>query len=225
MNPVHFANAVQTSFVFRFLGVPVAVSLWLILLGVIITLDASIYIKKMMPNPYSCGRFTYFCAGVIAAIGTIISIVFHELGHGVVSGWFGIPIVKAGLTGWGAYVQPAANILEINPWKEIAIAVAGPLANFLIAGIAAIYVAIRDESLSENTVQYLAYINIRLARLNLLPILVLDGGRVTNGFLRLVFSNNTSFRLTLAITFATIIYYLFLRKSRKPVLEDKLATL
>jgi Zn-dependent protease len=179
-------NAYYYGYVFKVGGVDISVSFWVIILVMLLAYDAKHYIKKQMQNN-SFGRTEpnkLLLAVIIAAALIIFSLACHEIAHALVAKIYGISIVKAGVSWWGAYVSTNLKMDEMSPWAEIMICSAGPACNFLIAGLAAIPVWIYGESVSENTLQYVSYINIRLAKLNLIPIMVLDGGRMLHGTLR-----------------------------------------
>ena len=137
---------------------------------------------------------------------------------------FRIPIVQAGFTGWGAFVQPADSFSEMPFWQEVLIVAAGPASNFVLGGLAAIVVKWLPESLFENSVQYVGYLNLQLGRINLYPIFVLDGAKIVHGLLRGIMGNEAADVGLVAVSFFFIIY-LVLRKRRRPSLEDRLETL
>ena len=131
------------------------------------------------------------------ALVTIIfgSVVLHELGHALVGRHSGIPpraIILMPIGGITIFdeAQP-----EITPnWKRDArIAAAGPVVNFVVAGVAAVFIhfALPKCQLwtsvfvtSANLPHGLVWANLWLAGFNLLPAYPLDGGRI----LRAVFS-------------------------------------
>lgn len=219
-------DIVGAGFVISVNGLPVAVSWWAFLLALLLGLNAYGYIKHMYPRD---SKLHYFQAAAIATILTMASLALHEIAHAKVAGWFGIKTVEAAFTGWGAYVV-LPDLEKASPWAEMIICLAGPVANFLIAGIAALAVWRYGESLFENTVQYVAVINYRLGKLNLIPLAVLDGGRIFHGALRLVVSGDAAMIATLLLSLALVTYYLFFRKRRgapavRKSFEDQLARL
>jgi len=203
-------------------GVKIVVELWTVILMVLVFFDAFIYIKK---RSVGLSKIHYIVAAGILVVLAVISLIAHEAGHALASTIVGNPINQAGISWWGAYVMPQNALSKTPPLHEIFVAMAGPAMNFAIALICVVPVKMMGESLSENSIQYLSYINIRLGRLNLFPILILDGGKVLDGLLRLFF-NNSNTVTTLGIVFGTafIAYYFFFR-GKKPVIEDKLDTL
>lgn len=203
-------------FEIQLFGIPVWISVWSLLLGAFFCLHAFAYISKRTPN-LSTERYVFAAAS--AAVAAILSIGAHEWAHAIVAKWVGVEIVGAGLTGWGAYVLPEVALSETTPWKEIVIALAGPAMNFLIGAITAVPVYLLRKSLLENTIRYVSYINISLGWLNLLPINILDGGKVLHGFLWAALGNaKLASILMIPISTAVFIFW-FLRKRGKH-LED-----
>lgn len=170
---------------FILFGIPTHVSAWTLIMAGIILLDSYLYIKKMFPDD---GIWRYILAGLAITFFTILAVVIHEFSHGLVASLFNVKIVGAGMSWWGAYVQPSEDeFSRAAPAVVAMIALAGPLSNIVLGLLAAIPVYLLRESLFENTVQYFSYINLRLAIWNLLPIFVLDGGRVVNGLSEAIF--------------------------------------
>lgn len=147
----------------------------------------------------------------------ILSVVIHEMAHGYAANWLGDPTARlAGrlsanplvhLDPMMSVILPgilvmtgspilfgAAKPVPYNPynlsnqkWGEAMVAAAGPLANFVIAGIFAILVRAADIlSLSDAFVSLsiqIIMLNIFLAFFNLVPIPPLDGSKILPRFL------------------------------------------
>lgn len=121
------------------------------------------------------------------------AVVLHELGHALVGRASGVPpraIVLFPIGGVTIFdeAQP-----EIAPnWKRDAkIAAAGPLVNFLIAGIALVVIRFAlpgarlfaDPYVSSNNLPHcVLWANLWLGAFNLLPAYPMDGGRVLRAF-------------------------------------------
>jgi Zn-dependent protease/CBS domain-containing protein len=135
---------------------------------------------------------------VLGLVGIIFgSVVFHELGHALVARGAGIPAKGIVLLPIGGVtIFDEANVIPdpVDGWKrDIRVAVAGPLVNLFIAGVAALTLltAIPNFSLtakplldSSALLRSIVWANVYLGLFNLLPAYPMDGGRV----LRALFS-------------------------------------
>jgi Zn-dependent protease/predicted transcriptional regulator len=135
---------------------------------------------------------------VFALVGIIFgSVVLHELGHALVSRGSGIPAKGIILLPIGGItILDEANVIPdpVNGWKrDIRVAVAGPLVNLFIAGVASLILlsAIPGFSLAtrpllnpSTLLRSIVWANLYLGLFNLLPAYPMDGGRV----LRAIFS-------------------------------------
>jgi Zn-dependent protease len=179
-------------------------------------------------------------------VALIISVVLHEMAHGYAANWLGDPTARlAGrlspnpvvhldpmmsvilpgllvLTG-SPILFGAAKPVPYNPynlrnqkWGEAIVALAGPLANFVIAVVFAVLVRSAEVlSLSGTFVELavsIIILNIFLAFFNLVPIPPLDGSKILprllpyslamkyEGF-RAYFERNIAFGFALVIIF------------------------
>lgn len=121
-------------------------------------------------------------AGII-----LVSVLVHELGHALVGRFFGLePQIElhgmGGATSW-------ANSRDIGDWRSVAISVAGPIAGFLIAGLAFSVGKLgfhpRHE-LAAFAIEQALLINLLWGVFNLAPMLPLDGGNVLRSVLNIV---------------------------------------
>ena len=203
----------------RIHNLPVWISFWTVLLGIILVFDAKSYIERQLnflAHKIYAREFNIVVAAVIGAALMIGSICLHELGHALVARWFAYHITGAGISWWGAYVTLPDQYTEGSPWAVIMVSLAGPLTNFALAGIAALFVYGLEESTAENTIQYIAYMNYRLGKTNLIPIFVLDGGHAVWGFTRLIFGNSDlAFYIMIGVTLGVIVFW------RKPKSKSK----
>ena len=134
-----------------------------------------------------------------AALVAIIfgSVVLHELGHALVGRYSGVParaIVLLPIGGVTIFDEAQPTVAA--DWRrDVKIAVAGPLVNFVVAGVAALGVAIAwphaklwdNLYVTSNDLPHsLVWANLWLAGFNLLPAYPMDGGRV----LRAVYSRS-----------------------------------
>ena len=127
----------------------------------------------------------------LGLVGIIFgSVVLHELGHALVARGSGVPakgIILLPIGGVTILDEAHAVPDPLNAWKrDIRIAVAGPLVNLAIAGVAALILpaAISGFSLtakpllsSNALLRSIVWGNIYLGLFNLLPAYPMDGGR------------------------------------------------
>jgi Zn-dependent protease/CBS domain-containing protein len=121
---------------------------------------------------------TYWLLGFIATILLFVSVLVHELAHSVVARARGLPVKNITLFVFGG----VSNIEKEpeRPGVEFQMAVVGPLASLLIAGLAYLLFLLlgRNASPLAAILGYLAYANVLLGVFNLIPGFPLDGGRV-----------------------------------------------
>jgi Zn-dependent protease/CBS domain-containing protein len=116
---------------------------------------------------------------VLAVFGCV---VLHELGHSVQVRRYGIRVRDIILFPIGG-VARAESIPE-RPRHEIAVAVAGPVVNFGIAGgLFALLALTGSPPHAEGFLVDLAWVNLALGAFNLVPAYPMDGGRILRGAL------------------------------------------
>ncbi len=130
---------------------------------------------------------TYLGLGIAGALLLFLSVGAHELVHVLYAEYRGFDATHDTLYPFGG-VSDLDDELR-SPSEEFQLVVVGPLANFILAGIATL---LQSAFLGQNEFAvalfgYLDRVNVILGLLNLLPAYPLDGGR----FLRAVFWNNT----------------------------------
>ena len=122
----------------------------------------------------------YAWMGIAGAIGVFFSIVFHELSHSVVARYYGLPIRGITLFIFGGVAEMEEE--PPGPKSEFLMAIAGPIASFLMAfvfgGIEAIGLSSGWPLPIIGVCSALAYIILVVAIFNLIPAFPLDGGRV-----------------------------------------------
>jgi Zn-dependent protease len=148
----------------------------------------------------------------LVAIPLLFSIILHEVAHGWVAYKMGDPTAKfsdrltfnplshldpigtlalfvAGF-GWAKPVPVNFNNLRDQRKGVILVSSAGVLANILLAFVALLLIRLFSGSSSEIAIilvhgvcRYVAYVNITLAALNLIPIPPLDGSKILMGIL------------------------------------------
>jgi Zn-dependent protease/CBS domain-containing protein len=137
-------------------------------------------------------------ARALGLVGVIFgSVVVHELGHALVAHRAGVPakgIILLPIGGVTILDEAQAIPESTTAWKrDIRIAVAGPLATFVVAGAAALVLlaavpgfqlTIKPLVHPNSLLRSIVWWNVYLGLLNLVPAYPLDGGRV----LRALFS-------------------------------------
>ncbi len=118
-----------------------------------------------------------------------LCVLLHELGHSLVAKSYGLDITSITLLPIGGVSQ----ITEIprDPIKEVNITIAGPVVNFLIAGLLLLVGELADPSLqfseislqSGSTMVDLFWANVMLGLFNIVPAYPMDGGRILRGII------------------------------------------
>ena len=118
----------------------------------------------------------------------LASVLWHELGHALAARMFSIPTRDIMLT-------PICGLARLErapetPRDEIVVALAGPVANGMVAAIVALVIVgmgnsirLGDDILDLRLLPALFWINVALFSLNLIPVFPMDGGRVFRAIL------------------------------------------
>lgn len=196
----------------RIFGVEVRIHLSFLLLLVFVAVTES-----ASPVPMNPGR-------ILSLVGMIFAcVILHELGHGIVSRYEGVPVKAVILLPIGGVSlldeTPQAPDRQPLAWtRDIRIALAGPAVNLAIAAIAAgiLHLAMPGMNLwakpyvhSSHLARSFVWSNLLLVALNLLPAYPMDGGRVLRAlFTRRMDSVNATRRaVTIGQTFATLFMF------------------
>jgi Zn-dependent protease len=232
---------------FRVSGISVRIDpSWLIIAGLITWSLA----EGLFPQRFTeLDGTTHWSMAAAGAFGLFVSIIVHELAHGVAALQLGIPMHGITLFLFGGVAEMGEE--PKTPKAELWMAAAGPIASLLLAilflplaldaEIAHRYVAVAGIA------EYLTVMNVLLAAFNLLPAFPLDGGRMlraalwwgTNDFVRATKIATTAGRIFgvgfVALGFLELLQWeliagawwiligLFLRSSAKRALEHCLA--
>ncbi|MGF1592248.1 MAG: site-2 protease family protein [Kiloniellaceae bacterium] len=164
--------------VFELLGFKIRVDISWLLLAVLITWSLAL---GVFPFWYEgLAPATYWWMGLAGMFGLVFSLIFHELSHSVVARHYGLPIKGITLFIFGGVAEMAEEPKSAK--VEFWMAIAGPLASFLLAAVFFLAAAL-GEALAlpvpiNGVLDYLAFINLLLGAFNLIPAFPMDGGRV-----------------------------------------------
>jgi Zn-dependent protease len=111
--------------------------------------------------------------GLPFAVGFVLLILAHELGHYVEAKRLGLdPQLPVFIPFLGAYV--ALRNARFDPWRNARVSIAGPIAG----GAAAFGVYVAGHAGDSRLLLALAYTGFMLNLINLLPVWILDGAQV-----------------------------------------------
>jgi Zn-dependent protease len=141
-----------------------------VLIGVVVKFGA--FVLKFFGIFLAVGGYTLIW-GWRFAVGVVLLILFHELGHYVEAKREGLdPQLPVFIPFIGAYV--ALRNMRFDPWVNARVSLAGPIAG----GLAAVGCLAAAESLDSDLLRALAYAGFLLNLINLVPIGILDGGGI-----------------------------------------------
>jgi Zn-dependent protease/predicted transcriptional regulator len=159
-------------------GIPIRIHFtWLLIFGLLSWTLASGYFPSHYPDlPVAA----YWLKGIIAALFLFGSILVHELMHAITAQKLRVPIAGITLFALGGVAEMQAE--PPSPGVEFKIAIVGPLASVVLAGVFWVVWQILDTEGGTVTgaaiAVYLVSLNIVVAVFNMLPAFPLDGGRV-----------------------------------------------
>ena len=149
----------------------------------------------------------YFTRQIEIYVIMIFFAVVHELGHLLMGLMLKMKPERIELMPFGLSISFKVNVQDINKkrgngnqqvFKEILVASAGPLTNLII--LIFTYVFFGNSNFSSLVI----YANLLKIIFNLLPIYPLDGGRILNGILHILFgrleARSLSFDISMVVT-------------------------
>jgi Zn-dependent protease len=162
----------------RIIGIEIYLhSSWLIIAALVMWSLASAALPADFPEIAGGARLAM--AGAITLL-FFLSLLAHELAHSVVAVTRGIPVHRITFFLFGGMAQTSTD--SRSPGEEFYIAIAGPAASFLLAGLSfAVWYLGQGQGWSPLVVGSAAYIgalNLVLGVFNMLPGFPMDGGRV-----------------------------------------------
>ena len=201
----------------RISGIPLMVDYsWLLVAGLHFWLVARFYLPQQVDE---IGVWEAMIFAVLMTVLMFGSIIVHELAHALVAKFEHIRTIEILLHIFGGYAR-----LAIDPqtaMAELRIAIAGPVASFLLGVIFMLCLLVTQATISGQLryplramFMYLFTGNVALAMFNLIPGLPLDGGRVLRAFLwhrnkDIVAATLTAKRLGVALAYMLASYGLY----------------
>ena len=159
---------------------------WFIILVLLTWSLASGWFAQLFPG---WATTTYWIVAFISALLLFGCVLVHELAHALVAQASGLTVRNITLFIFGGVAHVEEDMKR--PGVEFRVAIAGPIASFLLAGVAFLLVLpLRGSGASaEAALDYLAVANFLLGAFNLLPGFPLDGGRVLRSIIWKVTGN------------------------------------
>ncbi|HET7328951.1 MAG TPA: site-2 protease family protein [Nocardioidaceae bacterium] len=171
-SPTPRARPPGTLRIARIAGVDVLVRASWLLIAVFI---AVLFAPRIEAEAPGLGNLAYV-AGLAFAVLLYLSVLLHELSHAFAARGFGLPVRSVTLHFLGGVTEIEGE--PQTPWREFVVAFVGPLTSLAIGGLAYLAVEPAPDGLLTFVVRGLAFANIVVGLLNLVPGLPLDGGRV-----------------------------------------------
>jgi Zn-dependent protease/CBS domain-containing protein len=160
---------------FRVAGIPVRVHVsWLAIYGLLAWSLSVGYFPEVLPD---LPARAHWVSGFVAALLLFVSVFLHELSHSVVARSRGLPVAAITLHVFGGVSELERE--PDSPGLEFWMAIAGPVASFVLGGLAFAAAALADARPALAAILfYLGAVNVVVGVFNLVPGFPLDGGRV-----------------------------------------------
>lgn len=160
-------------------GIPVRADYrWIFVIGLMTLLIAASL------NQYTENGATSIALGLVTTVVFFASIFVHEFAHAVIARMENVDVVEIVLHPFGGLTRFRHE--PKTPRAEFRIAIAGPVASFLLAIVFVIVATIATSSEANTVVLIagsLAILNFLIAVFNMFPGYPLDGGRVLRAYL------------------------------------------
>jgi Zn-dependent protease len=157
----------------RIAGIPVLLAYsWFVIAAFTVIVYGPVLLER---NP-ALGASAYTVAFAYAVL-LLISVLVHELAHALTAKVYGWPTEKIVLNLWGGHTQ--FENFTATPGRSVLVALAGPAANFVLAGGAWLVLSFADlASVADILTNIFMWANLVIGIFNVLPGLPLDGGRL-----------------------------------------------
>ncbi|WP_025718686.1 M50 family metallopeptidase [Paenibacillus sp. 1-18] len=148
---------------------------------------------------------TSVLTGHFIEIITLFTLVLiHELGHAVAASLLGARVLSIQMLPFGG-VAVIEDQGKLSAWKEIVIALAGPLQNGIMI---IILLCLKNvNGVEHDYVNYVIQGNAVIALFNLLPILPLDGGKILQSLISLFLSYHRTLVWTFRASIVTSLLF------------------
>lgn len=158
----------------RVIGIPIYIDFsWIIIFGLI-----TYWIEQQFHRDHpQWASVQLWGVGILTSLLFFGSVLFHELAHSVIAQHYKLKVISITLFIFGGLARISREPSKAS--QEFNIAIAGPIASFLLAG--AFFLAallFPHNPMVGSAANYLWPTNLGLAVFNLLPGFPLDGGRM-----------------------------------------------
>ena len=158
----------------RLRGVPIYVSPLAVVFAVLI---ASLVANPQRDKLDGASDSWILLLAALTAVGFLLSILLHEIGHAVVAQRFGLRVLAVTIHGFAGFTQHEKEPQTAG--RQFALSFSGPLVNGLLAGACYLgLLGLAADSSAGVVLADLRNVNLLLFIFNLLPGLPLDGGGV-----------------------------------------------
>lgn len=191
---------------FKIFGIEVRLDLsWFIIFALFAYYFGFYYFPEVLPGTRA---IVIALITIITVLLFFISLLIHEMSHSIVARSKGTPVEKITLFLFGGMAQLEKE--PDNPSSEFLMAIAGPVASFILAAIfGVIWFISRSWGPVAEPSRYLSIINIVLGVFNMLPGYPLDGGRVLRSIIWKA-TNNLKKATHIASTVGRVIGFLII---------------
>ncbi|HET8593742.1 MAG TPA: site-2 protease family protein [Intrasporangium sp.] len=141
---------------------------------------AVVIVAAFGPRLGAVGRspaYGYFVALGYALL-LLVSVLVHEAAHALAARWSGHPVDRIVADVWGGHTVYDAT--RSRPGATAVIAVVGPVANLLLAGLGYVALPFVTGTTAQLLVGVVTWANLLVGLFNLLPGLPLDGGQIVS---------------------------------------------
>ena len=153
-------------------GIPVVMQSSWIFVAVLLAMVLAPQVERVQPG---LGAWKYV-AGLAYAVLLYLTVLLHELSHALMARRYGLPVRWISLSFLGG--MTAIDGDARTPGQEFKIAVVGPLTSIGVGVVAFLIGRVAPGGLIGMAVDGVAFANLIIGGLNLVPGLPLDGGRV-----------------------------------------------